>query len=755
MSSDRSNFERTLPQTNDDLRRAQERSLQPSRPPMSVPGYHADRFLGAGAYGQVWVAVDGNTGRKVAIKFYNHRGGLDWSLLSREVERLALLFADRYVVQLVDVGWDADPPYYVMEYLERGSLADRLEHGPLPAHEAIDLFREVATGLVHAHGKGILHCDLKPANVLLDQDGKPRLADFGQSRLSTEQVPALGTLFYMAPEQADLEAMPDARWDVYALGALLHCMLTGEPPFRDARFVSQIQDAGGLEEQLAHYRAYIRSAARPHLHRQVHGVDRELSDIVNRCLAIDPNKRFANPQAVLDALHARSVRRARRPLLVLGAVGPAVLLLVTALFLGDVLETAVVDSREALTRRALESDRFAAQFVAETVGTEIDRRWQVLEQVAARPDFRRSLAAAAGKPRDSSERLELQSLLIESDRLHPIVEGDQWFLLDSQGTQVARSPQNERSIDRNFAYRDYFQGQGRDLPRDGAEAPRPIEAPHLSILFVGETTGERSVALSVPVWSNDETDSQRTVIGVLAHSVGLGHFAELHPEERSGNDQLAVLVDGKPDFSGKAGAILEHPHIAQASKKSADGPPHGYLTPDDLRDLDQLRAMRRKLREGRHAQVSSDDVRRANELAWLEDYQDPLAEGKAERWLAAIEPVVVHTRPAPVDDTGWAIIVQERYDEAVTPVDKLRESLLVRSILAVVVLLFVVTGLWGFVVVVLNESPRFRWLRRRRRLAGRILPGLESGSELSPGSSTTTATPAVKIETSDSAPTSE
>ena len=94
---------------------------------------------------------------------------------------------------------------------------------------------DVATGLVHAHGKGVLHCDLKPANVLLDQDGKPRLADFGQSRLSTEQAPALGTMFYMAPEQADLAAAPDVRWDVYALGALLVLHVDGRPAASDGR----------------------------------------------------------------------------------------------------------------------------------------------------------------------------------------------------------------------------------------------------------------------------------------------------------------------------------------------------------------------------------------------------------------------------------------------------------------------------------------------------------------------------------------
>ena len=92
-------FEHTEQQSTDEQRRAQALSLKRLRPPTHVPGYEPRRFLGAGAYGEVWVAVDCNTGRQVAIKFYEHRGGLDWSLLSREVEKLAFLSADRYVVQ--------------------------------------------------------------------------------------------------------------------------------------------------------------------------------------------------------------------------------------------------------------------------------------------------------------------------------------------------------------------------------------------------------------------------------------------------------------------------------------------------------------------------------------------------------------------------------------------------------------------------------------------------------------------------------
>jgi len=187
-------------------------SLRGARPPVKVPGYDQEQFLGHGAYGEVWSAVSRNSGVKVAIKFYTRRGGRDWSSLAREVEKLRYLFSDRYVVQLLEVGWESDPPYYVMEYMENGSLEDLLRRGPLPVNEAVAYFREVAVALVHAHNKGILHCDLKPANILLDQDRRPRLADFGQSRLTNEMSPALGTLYYMAPEQADLTATPDARW---------------------------------------------------------------------------------------------------------------------------------------------------------------------------------------------------------------------------------------------------------------------------------------------------------------------------------------------------------------------------------------------------------------------------------------------------------------------------------------------------------------------------------------------------------------
>jgi len=685
--------DQTEPQGGPQRLQSREMSLKPGHPPTQVPGYDPERFLGVGAYGEVWVARERNTGRRVAIKFYAHRGGLDWSLLSREVEKLAFLFADRYVVQLLGVGWDAEPPYYIMEYLEHGSLAERLQRGPLPVGEAVELFRDVAVGLVHAHGKGVLHCDLKPANILLDQDNKPRMADFGQSRLSSEQVPALGTLFYMAPEQADLEAVPDACWDVYALGALLYCMLTGGPPHRSGEAVKQFEETPHLVRRLARYRRLVENSPPPAGHRQVRGVDRALAEIVDRCLAADPQRRFPNVQAVLDALDERAARRARRPMVVLGAALPALLLLVVSWFAWQGFGAAVQQSDAALTDRALESNRFAAQYVARTAAYELGRRYRAVEQVASSgrlrelviealkdPELGKLLARLGDSQLDASQReairqeflgnVKRRALQSEFRELIPPEmrpEEDEreeevasWFFCDERGVSTVRVPEGA-TIGKNFIWRSYFHGGSADREESWRPAPGThLASTTLSAVFRSQATQRWIVAVSAPVF-----DGAR-FLGVVALTVEVGRFVQL----QGGNDQFAVLVDLREGEN--QGLILQHPLFDRLLKErgTLDGRFQDYrLTADNLPDTRYR----------------------------MDQYRDPLAAdpdgGEYSRhWLAQMEPIRVRGQ-----QTGLVVIVQEAYDAAIgATLDGLKEGLVRRGLTALLLIVLVMISLWWF-----------------------------------------------------------
>jgi hypothetical protein len=677
---------------------SREMSLKRGRPPTQVPGYDPERFLGMGAYGEVWVAVERNTGRRVAIKFYSHRGGLDWSLLSREVEKLSFLFADRYVVQLLAVGWDSTPPYYVMEYLEKGSLADRLQNGPLPVDEAVEMFREVAIGLVHAHGKGVLHCDLKPANILLDQDNKPRLADFGQSRLSNEQMPALGTMFYMAPEQADLDAVPDARWDVYALGALLYCMLTGNPPHRTGETADEFDRTPDLRVRLERYRLLIEQAPPPEAHRQCPGVDSPLADIIDRCLAFDPKKRYPNVQAVLSALDDRAARRARRPMMVLGAIGPALVLAVVAWFAWQGFSAAMNESDLALTKRALDSNGFAAKYVAQTAAKEVELHFLMVEQVAHDDHLRDALKAALAKPefrellrklgdpalsdadreslqqkfREDPEREKIQkcfralirALIPESAMPRTDEEVASWFFCDAQGISTARIPEGS-TLGKNFAWRSYFHGGSRDMEESWRPEPgKHLQGTALSAVFRSQATSKWAVAFSTPVFDDSP---EKKFIGVVAMTMELGRLIEL----REGKDQFAVLVDLRP--GDNTSVILQHPLFNKMLAK------YGKL--DD---------------RFKNYRVTADNL--PNTAERKEYYVDPLGadpEGEElyhRHWLAQMEPIEVNGK-----DTGWVVIVQEAYKPAIgATLHNLRDGLFHYGIAALVMITLVMAALWAW-----------------------------------------------------------
>jgi eukaryotic-like serine/threonine-protein kinase len=204
----------------------------------AVPGYEVLGELGRGGMGVVYKARQVRLGRVVALKVLlagAHAGAQDLARFRAEAEAVARLQHPN-IVQVYEVGEEGGRPYLALEYVDGGSLADRLRGTPLPAREAAQMAEALARAVHAAHDKGVVHRDLKPANVLLTADGTPKVVDFGLAKrldgvtLHTQTGAVLGTPDFMAPEQVEGRAVGPAA-DIDALGALLYQMLTGRPPF--------------------------------------------------------------------------------------------------------------------------------------------------------------------------------------------------------------------------------------------------------------------------------------------------------------------------------------------------------------------------------------------------------------------------------------------------------------------------------------------------------------------------------------------
>jgi tRNA A-37 threonylcarbamoyl transferase component Bud32 len=227
----------------------------PLAPRTRLGRYEIVSLLGAGGMGEVWKARDTRLDRMVAVKVLpDHLAKHEDSLarFEREAKAVAALNHPN-ITAIFDVGHTQDTAWAVMELLEGASLRERLQEGPIPPREAVDLATQMAVGLAAAHAKGVVHRDIKPANLWITSDGRLKILDFGlakqveqpqsisQSFLSTQAVApgghphtekgmVLGTMGYMSPEQVRGEPA-DARSDLFSFGAVLYEMLTGKKAF--------------------------------------------------------------------------------------------------------------------------------------------------------------------------------------------------------------------------------------------------------------------------------------------------------------------------------------------------------------------------------------------------------------------------------------------------------------------------------------------------------------------------------------------
>jgi WD40 repeat protein len=338
----------------------------------TVPGYEVIRELGRGGMGVVYWAWQTSLARTVALKMILAGDYADARELARfrtEAEAVARL-QHPSIVQIYEVGHHGGRPYMALEYVDGGSLAQKLAGTPLAADQAAQLAETLARAVHAAHQRGIIHRDLTPGNVLLTADGLPKITDFGLAKVlaggaavPTQTGSVLGTPSYMAPEQAKgltREVGPAA--DVYALGAILYEMLTGRPPFKAETPLATIQQVQTAEPVPP-------SRLQPHL-------PRDLSTVCLKCLSKEPAKRYASALELAEDLrrfragepirarrtpwHERTWRWCRRNPVVAGLTGVVALLLVliagasslTALYLH-----ATLGESEANRLRAEEAER--------------------------------------------------------------------------------------------------------------------------------------------------------------------------------------------------------------------------------------------------------------------------------------------------------------------------------------------------------------------------------------------------------------
>ncbi len=264
--------------------------------PSTFQGYEIVDLLGRGGMGVIYRARQLSLGRNVAIKVMlagAHASPEELLRFRIEAESVALLCHPN-IVQVYEVGEQDGYPFYALEYVEGGSLAEKLMDGPMPAVKAAQLIEKIARAVDAAHQHGIIHRDLKPANILLTADGEPKITDFGLAKRMSDSFDqtrtgtGLGTPSYMAPEQVEAAKGVGPATDIYGLGAILYEALTGHPPFEGPSAINIM--ARVLSEE-------------PTSPRRLNSViSRDAEVVCLKCLEKDPRRRYPTAAALGDDL---------------------------------------------------------------------------------------------------------------------------------------------------------------------------------------------------------------------------------------------------------------------------------------------------------------------------------------------------------------------------------------------------------------------------------------------------------------------
>jgi len=519
-----------------------------------------------------------------------------------------------HIVPVFHVGEHDGKPYYTMALIGGGSLDKHIARFVANPRSSAALMAKVARAVHYAHQRRILHRDLKPGNVILDETGEPHVGDFGlATRLDEEGEASVGapagSLPWMAPEAIRGEASVSTAIDVWALGVILYELLTASRPFEG-------KDRNEVRAAILDNEPVPPQALNPK-------VPRDLDAICRRCLAKDPDKRYESASALaldLDRWLKNETVRARRsgpferlikwsrrnPAFASG-LGFSVLLALAGVFAAISMAN---DQETRLRKEVCEGNEFAARHVASTL---LNRLGQYGEAVEAAADDPRLQRACVESDWPGVEEILKKRLL--GDRVGkdapPFVTA---FVLDPTGTIRAEWPQEGKVVGKNFKDRDYFKGA-----RARAKQTQRL---HLSRVFLSKNDKLDKLAVSVP-FQPAGPDGPTWVLGATVptdSSLGLGG---LHDDHRK-----AVLLAPHEELGSSEFVVLVHPAYTRRE-------PTIPFTKPLQRDGNRILA---------------DD-----------EYLDPVATRHPDykgRWLAGF---------AAVPDTELVVVVQQKYDDAVAP----------------------------------------------------------------------------------------
>ncbi len=589
-----------------------------------------------------------------------------------EVEAASALGHEN-IVPIYNIGEEDGRHYFTMQLMHGGSLADHIDRYREDLRQSAKLVSTIAMAMHHAHQRGILHRDLTPANILLDSEGKPHVADFGVAKRIGKNGPlthtgsVVGKPQYMAPEQADPRGKDlTIAVDVYSLGVILYELVTGRCPFEG-------EDAGEILEKVLHVPSPDPRTFEPR-------IDLDLAAICLRCLEKDPAnrypsaeelarelQRYLNDEPIAKVSRVKRVWRwcKRRPLMAALIVECVLLLVVATLAVFSGAAAQEKDRREEVLR----ANEYAARWVAGTVLYKLNSYHDLVANAAR--DFPPELFASL---RNKEVRLDDEMDLYCRDIFdrYRLPDGrtlfDTVFMRDAEGRSRARWPLPPARLDyirREYGWADFFKGA-----RKLAEARS--RSAYISRASVSQTTKKLGIVIAAPIYNENGEP-----IGVLGTTIETGAtLGTLELKDPSDNRHIAMIVGPRDNDHKTPDKPLPEDHVILI---------HDSLGPGMTATLKSNAAV--------HAAVALAEksnpnrgleqllLPEPNAVVSDEAFCDPVMDGPCEdefgktrtgRWLAGF---------APIGNTGFVAIVETPRETAAHPNQTLARRLMLWGVL--------------------------------------------------------------------------